>query len=136
MEPPVSFKGLPKGPGAAQKPPEMALTLAKAMQAYFQGHPLEAPWKLLDTHGLTPLQCDVLAIVAGIPFGETRCYEDVARLLGRPGASRFIGSTMAKNPFPVFIPCHRVIKKDGSPGMFGGGIGLKARMLGLESGRG
>jgi methylated-DNA-[protein]-cysteine S-methyltransferase len=54
-------------------------------------------------------------------------------MAGMPRAARFVGNTMANNRYPVFIPCHRVIKSDGSPGGFGGGTALKEKMLALES---
>jgi methylated-DNA-[protein]-cysteine S-methyltransferase len=75
--------------------------------------------------------------VADIPYGETASYGQVARLSNLPRAARFVGTTMAKNPYPVFIPCHRVIRSDGSIGKFGGGSALKKKMLSLErSGKG
>jgi methylated-DNA-[protein]-cysteine S-methyltransferase len=54
-------------------------------------------------------------------------------MAGLPRAARFVGTTMASNPYPVLIPCHRVIRSDGSPGLFGGGEALKVRMLALEA---
>jgi methylated-DNA-[protein]-cysteine S-methyltransferase len=50
-----------------------------------------------------------------------------------PGASRFVGNCMARNPYPIYIPCHRVIRGDGTLGGFGGGLDLKQKMLDLES---
>ena len=110
-----------------------ALKLASIMVRYFNGESIEIPWPVMDLSRFTPSQQAVYRIVAKIPYGETASYGQVARLAGLPRAARFVGTTMANNPYPVLIPCHRVIKSDGSPGLFGGGEPLKARMLALEN---
>ena len=109
-----------------------ALTIGDALVRYFNGESIEIPWPVMDLSRFTPSQQAVYRIVAKVPYGETASYGQVARLAGLPRAARFVGTTMANNPYPVFIPCHRVIKSDGSPGLFGGGEPLKARMLTLE----
>ena len=111
------------------------LTLCKDIQAYFSGSPIKIPWKLLDLSGLTPLQRSVLEAVASVPHGQVRYYGQIAAHIGHPQAYRFVGATLARNPFPIFIPCHRVIRADGSLGGFYGGTDLKRRMLDLEQGR-
>lgn len=111
---------------------ERARGLCYEILEYFRGKPISPPWEHLDLGTLTPLQICVLRAVAGIPYGQTRTYADIARQIGRPRAYRFVGMTMSKNPFPIIIPCHRVIRSDGSPGGFGGGVGLKRRLLALE----
>ncbi len=68
-----------------------------------------------------------------VPFGETLSYGEIAARLGKPGAARAVGSAAAANPIPIFIPCHRVVRADGTPGGFGGGTRLKQRMLLHES---
>lgn len=105
-----------------------------AVRLYFAGerNPCLSFWHRLDLGSLTEKQIHVLQAVYAIPYGQTRNYADIATVIGSPAAARFIGNTMAKNPFPIIIPCHRVIRKDGSLGGFGGGIGLKARMLEME----
>ncbi len=70
--------------------------------------------------GLTDFQWRVLEAVARIPLGETRSYSWVARQIGCPGAARAVGTALRKNPFPLIIPCHRVIKSDGSVGRYAG----------------
>lgn len=76
----------------------------------------------------------VRAACRTIPAGETRSYSWLARVAGRPGASRAAGQAMARNPVPLLVPCHRVVGSDGRLHGFGGGIGLplKARLLQLE----
>jgi len=109
------------------------LAICKDLQTYFSGAPIKPSWEVLNLDGLTPLQCVVLEAVAGIPYGEVRSYGQIAAQVGHPGAYRFVGTTLAKNPFPILIPCHRVILADGSPGRFGGGKDLKKDMLELET---
>jgi methylated-DNA-[protein]-cysteine S-methyltransferase len=109
------------------------LNLERALSAYFSGRPLQVDWDRLDMAGLTPLQQEVLRAVAAIPFGSVRSYGEIARTIGRPGAARFVGSVMAGNPFPILIPCHRVVRSDGSMGGFGGGTDLKKAMIEMES---
>ena len=112
--------------------PRAVLAMSRNIQAYFEGALMEAPWKLLDLTGLTPLQRAVLRVTAEIPHGEVRSYGQIATQIERPRACRFVGTALGRNPFPVVIPCHRIIRADGSPGQFGGGTELKKRMLLLE----
>lgn len=107
--------------------------MARALSDYFTGRPIAIDWQKLDLTGLTPLQREVLRTVAAIPFGAVRSYGEIARMVGRPKAGRFVGSVMALNPFPILIPCHRVVRKDGSVGGFGGGPVLKKAMIEMES---
>ena len=67
-----------------------------------------------------------------IPYGETRSYQWIAQRIGRPKASRAVGTALAANPLPLIVPCHRVVRGDGSLGGFGGGLALKKRLLALE----
>jgi len=82
---------------------------------------------------LTPFQWKVLKTVMTIPLGETRSYAWVARQAGRPGAARAVGTALRKNPFPLLIPCHRVIKSDGTAGKYAGREdGRKQALLEME----
>ena len=67
-----------------------------------------------------------------IPYGETRSYRDIAERIGRPKAFRAVGQANHRNPIAIVIPCHRVIGSDGSLTGFGGGLGTKEYLLGLE----
>jgi methylated-DNA-[protein]-cysteine S-methyltransferase len=111
-----------------------ALKVAAVLVRYFNGEPIDIPWPMMDFSRFTSAQHAVYCTVAKIPYGETASYGQVARMAGLPRAARFVGTTMANNPYPVLIPCHRVIRSDGSPGLFGGGEPLKVRMLALEAG--
>jgi methylated-DNA-[protein]-cysteine S-methyltransferase len=113
-----------------------AAAIAASLARYFDGQPVDCPWPVMDLSSYTSSQQAVYRVVADIPYGRTASYGQVAKMAGLPRAARFVGTTMANNPYPVFIPCHRVIKSDGSIGGFGGrtgdGTDLKRRMLALE----
>jgi len=87
----------------------------------------------LNREKLTSFQWKVLKVTANIPIGETRTYKWVAQKVGSPKAVRAVGQALRRNPYPVIIPCHRVIKEDGSLGGYAGGLGeRKAELLGIE----
>lgn len=67
-----------------------------------------------------------------IPLGQVRSYGWVARRIGRPKAARAVGNALNKNPYPVIIPCHRVVRSDGSIGGFAKGVRAKMRLLSGE----
>ncbi|HOI42236.1 MAG TPA: MGMT family protein [Elusimicrobiales bacterium] len=83
----------------------------------------------------TPFQRAVWEACMSIPPGETRSYKWIAERIGRPGAVRAVGNALGKNPFAPVVPCHRVIRSDGSPGGFSGpgGTRAKAALLKKES---
>ena len=74
-----------------------------------------------DLRGLTPFEQAVLNKTRQIPRGEVRPYGWVAREIGHPAAVRAVGTALANNPIPYFIPCHRVVRTDGQIGNYGGG---------------
>ena len=79
---------------------------------------------------LTPFQKRVLIETSKIPVGRTATYKQIASACGRPNAYRAVGTALRKNPFPISIPCHRVIRSDGRLGMYsGGGEARKRRLL-------
>ncbi|SHJ60146.1 methylated-DNA-[protein]-cysteine S-methyltransferase [Desulfatibacillum alkenivorans DSM 16219] len=128
---PKEVQAMKVEPSPAQK----ARELAQKIKDYFEGSPLDPHLDLLDFEGLTELQIKVLRTVAAIPYGQVCSYGEVARRAGCPRAARFVGSVMAGNPFPMFVPCHRVVRSDGKLGGFGGGLPLKETMLAVESGK-
>src|SRR5690625_173017 len=69
-----------------------------------------------------------------IPYGETDSYAEVAEAAGSPRAMRAVGSACANNPIPLVIPCHRVVRSDGTLGGYGGGLGIKEQLLDMERG--
>jgi methylated-DNA-[protein]-cysteine S-methyltransferase len=68
-----------------------------------------------------------------IPYGETRTYGEIAKRLGAPHGARAVGSANHKNPIPIVIPCHRVVRTGGGLGGYGGGLELKRKLLDLET---
>ena len=92
------------------------------------------PDALLAESGLTAFQQRVLQATAKIAPGERLTYGELARYIGSPGAARAVGTALARNPFPVLIPCHRVVRADGSIGNYScGGIRVKQRLLKEET---
>lgn len=100
---------------------------------YFEGEVTEFTVRL-DTGDMPLFRRAVLAVCEAIPYGETVTYADLAKAVGNPAAARAAGGAMAFNPLPLVIPCHRVLRSDGSLGGFSstGGLTLKERMLQLE----
>src|ERR1051326_8427868 len=74
-----------------------------------------------DLRGLTEFEQAVLRKAREIPYGQVRPYSWVAREIGHPAAVRAVGTALANNPIPYFIPCHRVVRADGVIGNYGGG---------------
>jgi methylated-DNA-[protein]-cysteine S-methyltransferase len=74
----------------------------------------------------------VLDHLAAISYGQTETYAEVAAATGHPGAVRAVGSACATNPLPVVVPCHRVLRSDGSLGGYLGGLEVKRALLDLE----
>ena len=110
-------------------------SLRLAAQPPFQDH--WAYWQpRLDWRQLTPFQHRVLQLVAAIPTGDRVTYGQIAQRLGRPSAARAVGSAIAANPWPVLIPCHRVLGAGDKLTGFSapGGIHAKRRMLQREAG--
>lgn len=83
----------------------------------------------------TEFQIKVWRELCRIPYGETRCYEDIAKAVGNPKACRAVGGANNKNHILILIPCHRVIGKNGSLVGFGGGVDVKKYLLELEQPR-
>lgn len=116
-------------------PHQKTIIISKLIIDYFNGtpvHMLRPSWEWLDTSGLTELQKSVYSATAKIPYGKLSSYKEIAEVINSPNAYRFVGTTLAKNPFPVLIPCHRVIRSNNTIGQFAGGKNLKIKMIELE----
>lgn len=87
----------------------------------------------LDEGGLDDFRRAVYAATREIGPGTTRSYGEVARAIGRPGDARDVGAALARNPFPIVVPCHRVLRTGGHLGGYGGGLPVKVKLLELES---
>lgn len=104
--------------------------LVDKLRRYFDGEPVTFDEPLDPTVG-TEFQRRVWAITRAIPRGQTMSYGQVASQAGSC-AARAVGQAMARNPWPVIVPCHRVVGSDGSLTGFGGGLEMKRRMLEME----
>ncbi|MEN3047450.1 MAG: methylated-DNA--[protein]-cysteine S-methyltransferase [Candidatus Caldarchaeales archaeon] len=102
----------------------------RQLEEYLRGSRMsfEVP---LDLRG-TPFQRAVWSETSKIPYGSTRTYASVAASLGRPRGARAVGSALAANPVPILVPCHRVVRSDGSPGGYSTSPELKVRLLEFE----
>ena len=110
--------------------------LIKDIKKYFIGNKVDFSNWQLDLNEYTDFQRSILQTVKKIPYGKIQTYKKVAETANYPKAYRAVGNTMRNNPIPLIIPCHRVIKSDGTLGGFSGkeGIALKKRMIDLEKG--
>ena len=106
--------------------------ICKKFIQYFKGKPIGFPLDNIALEQLYDFQKKVLLLERQIPYGRVSTYGRLAHKLGHPGAARAIGTALARNPFPIIIPCHRTIRSDGSLGGFGGGLKLKRQLLELE----
>jgi methylated-DNA-[protein]-cysteine S-methyltransferase len=86
----------------------------------------------LDFSGLSLFSRSVLEATASVPFGETRTYGEIARTIGKPGASRAVGNALNRNPIPLIVPCHRIVPTGDGIGKYAGGVEAKVRLLTLE----
>jgi methylated-DNA-[protein]-cysteine S-methyltransferase len=125
--------GLPRlGAGAAVF--ASVLAAIDGMTALLAGSPVDLRFVALDERGIETFRREVYAATRAIPPGSTATYGDVARAIGRPDAARDVGAALAGNPFPVVVPCHRVVGANGKLTGFSapGGLTTKRRMLELE----
>lgn len=120
-------------PTLVDPPPAWVRQVVAAIDAELAGQPPRALPAALDLAALTPFRRRVSDYVRSIPRGETRTYQQVAAAIGSPAAARAVGQVMARNPFPLLIPCHRVTAAHGLGG-FGGGLPLKEQLLARERG--
>ena len=117
-------------PQGEEKETPLLRKAASQLDEYFQGK--RAVFDLpLKPEG-TQFRRSVWAALLKIPAGKTVSYRDIARAIGKPNASRAVGSANHNNPLPVFIPCHRVIGSGGALVGYGGGVDLKEKLLALE----
>ncbi|MBO7302409.1 MAG: methylated-DNA--[protein]-cysteine S-methyltransferase [Bacteroidaceae bacterium] len=86
------------------------------------------PWSMNGT----PFQCRVWQELCKIPYGETRTYGDIAKAIGKPGASRAVGGACHRNPLLFVIPCHRVVGENGKITGFAAGVERKRFLLDME----
>ena len=105
----------------------------RELTEYFSGVRQEFTVPLI-TPG-TDFQKSVWKELTAIPYGQTRSYDDLARNLGKAGAQRAVGKANGDNRIAIVIPCHRVIRSDGTLSGYGGGVWRKIKLLELERGQ-
>jgi methylated-DNA-[protein]-cysteine S-methyltransferase len=121
--------------GATEASPPPAIQDAiDRMVAMLRGEADDLADVPLDLGALPPFRRKVFEVVRTIPAGETLSYGDVALAVGSPGAARAVGQALGRNPYPIVIPCHRVLAAGGRLGGFTatGGVSVKAKMLAAE----
>lgn len=92
-------------------------------------HDFDVP---VDLAGMTVFQRAVLGAVSSVDFGTITTYSEIANRIGRPKAVRAVGNALGKNPVAIIVPCHRVVRSDGSLGGYTGGIQYKTLLLNIE----
>jgi len=105
---------------------------AERLRNYFRGQQT-AFTDEIDLSAATPFQRKVWETARLIPYGETRSYLWIAEQIHQPGAARAVGQALGRNPLPIIIPCHRVLRSSGGPGGFRGGPEMKRQFLALET---
>jgi methylated-DNA-[protein]-cysteine S-methyltransferase len=135
----LTMPGRPAGRRAEAAYPDSRLSgaaeidaVAAGIEAFLAGEAVVFPLSLVALDGRPAFQRAVLRVEHGIPRGRVSTYGLIARRLGRPTASRAVGQALARNPFPLIVPCHRAVRSDGGLGGFQGGPAMKRALLRRE----
>jgi len=130
-----SQKDLYRSLGVALKEQTGSLAFLKRLKqdllSYWQGEKVDFTTYPLKLDGYPPFQKKVWRLTQEIPYGEVRSYKWIAKRLGSKGY-RAVGQTLAHNPFPLIIPCHRVIRENKSIGGYSSGLEIKRKLLAKE----
>jgi len=136
---PVTSRGQALAPLLLQWPdaqegltPHLAI-LHEKLRRYFLGEVVDFHAEVLDVRKAADFHVHVWEIVRTIPYGQVRSYSWVAAHVGSPRSTRAVGRAMATNPFPIVVPCHRVVGQDGHLVGFAAGLDMKRRLLDLEA---
>lgn len=106
--------------------------LADSIEAFLCGEEIVFSLEILRMDLCSEFQQEVLSAEHGIPRGAVSTYQRIAGHLGRSKGARAVGNALAKNPFPILVPCHRAIRSDRSPGRYQGGAEMKRTLLEME----
>jgi len=98
---------------AVAVPPPSVLAVISAIQATLAGVPADLRGVRLDDAAIEPFRREVYAATREVQAGRTATYGEIARAIGRPDAAREVGAALARNPFPLVVPCHRVVGANG-----------------------
>ena len=106
--------------------------VADQIEAFLHGEDIRFSLATVRLDLCSTFQGQVLRAEYGIPRGFVSSYQRIAAHLGRPSSARAVGMALAHNPFPIIIPCHRVIRADGALGGYQGGLAMKRKLLEME----
>ena len=120
--------------GSTHHDPAFMPDLQRAIRKYFEGHPVDFAQFELALTGFGTFARKVVETCRSVGYGRTLTYGGLACRAGFPKAARAVGAVMRCNPLPLLVPCHRIVRADGTLGGFSapGGLALKQRMLVLE----
>lgn len=120
--------------GVREAVPAQVLAAIEGIVAVLGGGAPDLREVVLDERGIDPFRRAVYAATRTVPPGTTATYGEIARAIGQPDAARDVGAALARNPFPIVVPCHRVVGANGKLTGFSapGGLATKRRMLALE----
>jgi methylated-DNA-[protein]-cysteine S-methyltransferase len=118
-------------PGAVESPVHFKAVSA-LLDLYFGGKPVEFDDVPVDLEGIGPFTALVLRETRKIGYGKVASYGTIASAIGKLQAARAVGQALGRNRIPLIVPCHRIIKGDGTLGGFGLGVDVKARLLARE----
>lgn len=115
-------------------PPRQIAQVLNAVATLLRGTPSDLSFIMIDMEGLPIFHRHVYQAARAIPFGAAVTYGELARQAGVPGAARAVGQALARNPFAIIVPCHRVLAAGGKTGGFSanGGAATKLRLLAIE----
>ena len=132
-----TVRGLKSGRPRGRGLPWFVTRAVKLLVDYFSSKRTDFSGLPLDLEGCSDFCVRVYRAAGKIPYGSTSSYEKIAADAGNAKASRAVGTAMKRNRLPIVIPCHRVVRKNGSPGGFSSpdGPGMKKKLLAMESGR-
>jgi methylated-DNA-[protein]-cysteine S-methyltransferase len=119
-------KAFPKVNEKEQKIPGKVAT---QIVEFYSGGKIKFDLSVLNLKKLSGFSAKVLKENCKIPYGKVATYSGLAAKIGSPRAARAVGTALANNPFPLIIPCHRVVRADGTLGGFGGGLKMKKELL-------
>jgi methylated-DNA-[protein]-cysteine S-methyltransferase len=122
-------------PAAQGEPPSSVLAAVDGIVALLAGERRDLREVVLDESGLDEFRLRVYAATRAVGPGAVATYGEIARTIGSPDAARAVGAALGSNPFPIVVPCHRVLAADGALHGFSapGGIATKRRMLEIEN---
>ena len=115
-------------------PPPYIAEIAEKVRRHLSGKAQDFSAVSVDLDGVGSFAQQVYAACRNIPAGRTMSYGELATTINHPGAARAVGQALGRNPFPILVPCHRVLTADGKAGGFSayGGVETKVRILAIE----